>query len=259
MRLHAATSGKGPPLVLVHGWGLHSGIWAPLLPALERRFRVTAIDLPGHGLSPRDGWAGGLEEMAALVAAAAPPGAAWLGWSLGGQAALAAAAAGHIQGRLALVASTPRFASAPDWPCGMAPDVLAGFAGGLARDPAKALRDFLTLQLRGDRRSAALLAELKGALAARPAPDTGALRAGLEILATADLRPQLDGLRQPVLVIAGERDRLTPAEAGRRLAAAVPAGQYLELPGAAHVPFLSHPEQFVAALAAFLAGEGDET
>jgi pimeloyl-[acyl-carrier protein] methyl ester esterase len=259
MKLHAATSGVGPPLVLVHGWGLHSGIWPPLLPALERRFRVTAIDLPGHGLSPRAGWAGDLEDMAGLVAAAAPPEAAWLGWSLGGQVALAAALAGHVQGRLALVATTPRFASAPDWPCGMAPDVLEGFAAGLARDPAKALRDFLTLQLRGDRRSAALLAGLKETLAARPAPATEALRAGLEILATADLRPQLGELRQPVLVITGERDRLTPAEAGRRLAAAVPEGEYLEFPGAAHVPFLSHSEQFVAALAAFLAGGGEAT
>jgi pimeloyl-[acyl-carrier protein] methyl ester esterase len=170
--------------------------------------------------------------------------------------ALAAALAGHVQGRLALVATTPRFASAPDWPCGMAPEVLEGFAAGLARDPAKALRDFLTLQLRGDRRSAALLAELKATLAARPAPDTGgtARRAG----DSRHRRPAAaaGGLRQPVLVITGERDRLTPAEAGRRLAAAVPAGEYLELPGAAHVPFLSHPEQFVAALAAFLAGEG---
>lgn len=251
MNLYTETSGHGPPLALVHGWGLHSGIWAPLLPALERHFAVTRIDLPGHGHSPHRSPGPDLREFAAQVAASIDPEAAWLGWSLGGQVALAAALNGLLRGRLALVATTPRFVSAPDWPCGMAPGVLAGFAAGLASHHEKTLRDFLTLQLRGDRHGSALLAQLKRALAERPPPCIEALRDGLAILATADLRPRLGELCQPVLVIAGERDRLTPPEAGRRLATALPDARFLVLPGAAHVPFLSHPEDFVSALVAF--------
>jgi pimeloyl-[acyl-carrier protein] methyl ester esterase len=81
------------------------------------------------------------------------------------------------------------------------------------------------------------------------------LRAGLDILADTDLRSRLDTVRQPALVVAGERDRLTPAEAGRRLAAGLPGGRLLALPGAAHVPFLSHPGAFVAAVTGFLVDE----
>lgn len=255
MRLHAASCGHGPDLVLLHGWGLHSGAWTTLLPELGQRFRVTCIDLPGHGRSPAPPESFGLESAATAIAAIAPPGAAWLGWSLGGQLALAAALAGAAIRRLVLVATTPRFVAAPDWPCGMAAATLAGFAASLAEDHRKTLRDFLTLQLRGDRHAATLLAELRRTLAEHGDPDPAALRGGLEILGCTDLRARLAVVRQPVLVIAGERDRLTPAEAGRRLAAGVRDGRVLVLPGAAHAPFLTHPAEFVAALSEFLLDE----
>jgi pimeloyl-[acyl-carrier protein] methyl ester esterase len=255
MRLHAETAGRGPDLVLLHGWGLHSGIWTPLLPALSRRYCVTSVDLPGHGHStcPPDGF--GLDDAATAIAAVVPRHAAWLGWSLGGQLAMSAALAGHAISRLVLVATTPRFIAASDWPCALAAETLAGFAASLRVDHRQAVRNFLALQLRGDRRAATLLPALRETLLERGDPAPAGLRAGLEILAATDLRERLAALRQPALVIAGERDRLTPAAAGRRLAAALPDGSFIELPGAAHAPFLTHPEAFVAAVAGFLPGE----
>jgi pimeloyl-[acyl-carrier protein] methyl ester esterase len=255
MMLHAESVGRGPALVLLHGWGLHSGVWSTLIPQLADRFRVTSIDLPGHGHSAAPRAAFGLDETAAAVARIAPRGAAWIGWSLGGQVALAAAIAGAVASRLVLVATTPRFVTAADWPCAMAPATLAGFAASLAEDHNRTVRNFLTLQLRGDRRAALLLAELREVLAQRPAPAAAALAAGLAMLAATDLRGATAAVRQPVLVIAGERDRLTPAEAGRRLAAALPDGRYLGMAGAGHAPFLSAPDEFLAAIDGFLADE----
>ena len=52
MSLWHETSGSGPDLVLVHGWGMNAGVWSLLLPALQERFRVTVLELPGHGASP---------------------------------------------------------------------------------------------------------------------------------------------------------------------------------------------------------------
>jgi pimeloyl-[acyl-carrier protein] methyl ester esterase len=251
LKLVAETGGRGPSLVLLHGWGLHSGIWQPLLARLQRRFRLTTIDLPGHGHN-RDVPGESLAAIASSTAATAPRGAAWLGWSLGGQVALAAALGGADISRLVLVSATPRFVSAPDWPCGVAPAVLAGFTRTLAEDPARTLRDFLVLQLRGDRRATRLLAELRRTLAARPGPSPEALCTGLEILVGTDLRAALPDVPQPALVIAGERDRLTPAEASRRLAAALPGGRFQGFAGTAHIPFLAQPDRFAAALEAFL-------
>lgn len=255
MKLQFETAGRGPALVLLHGWGLHSGIWATLLPKLTRHFRVTCVDLPGHGRSAAPSEAFGLDAAAAAVAAVAPRGAAWLGWSLGGQVALAAALAGCDIRQLVLIATTPRFVAAPDWPCGLAAKALAQFAGTLAEDHHKAVRDFLTLQVRGDLGAAALLAALRRVVGERSPPAPEALASGLAILAGTDLRNRLAAVGQASLVISGERDRLTPAEAGRRLAEGLPRGRFLRVPGAAHVPFLAQPGEFAAAVAEFLLDE----
>ena len=51
-QLYVEASGAGPPLVLLHGFAMHGGLFAPLLPALTPHFRVHVVDLPGHGRSP---------------------------------------------------------------------------------------------------------------------------------------------------------------------------------------------------------------
>ena len=43
--------GKGPPVVLIHGFGLNRAMWQWQLPALTPHFRVLTYDLPGHGES----------------------------------------------------------------------------------------------------------------------------------------------------------------------------------------------------------------
>jgi pimeloyl-ACP methyl ester carboxylesterase len=52
MSLHVESTGSGPPLIVLHGWAMHSGLWVPALPKLASRFRVHLVDLPGHGRSP---------------------------------------------------------------------------------------------------------------------------------------------------------------------------------------------------------------
>ncbi len=44
-------SGDGPSMLLVHGVGMCADFWAAVIPDLEPRFAVTAVDLPGHGHS----------------------------------------------------------------------------------------------------------------------------------------------------------------------------------------------------------------
>ena len=90
MSWHVETSGSGPDLVLLHGWGLHSGAWAEVLPMLAARFRVHAFDLPGHGHSA-DVEAGPFDEATDRLAAQVPVGATVCGWSLGGLVAQALA------------------------------------------------------------------------------------------------------------------------------------------------------------------------
>ena len=46
---YVSITGSGPALVLLHGWGLHGGIWQTLLPQLEKHYTVHNVDLPGFG------------------------------------------------------------------------------------------------------------------------------------------------------------------------------------------------------------------
>ena len=87
-------TGNGLPLVLVHGISADASRWAPVMPALEERYTVFAMDRRGRGESS-DGAAYGLErefdDVAALVDAAAASAAApvsLLGHSYGGLCAL---------------------------------------------------------------------------------------------------------------------------------------------------------------------------
>jgi pimeloyl-[acyl-carrier protein] methyl ester esterase len=247
MSLFVETRGAGPDLVLIHGWGLDGAVWGPLAERLAVRRRLWIVDLPGHGRSPPGAGGFTLESTARAVAQAVPAGAAWLGWSLGALVAMAAALA-RAPARLVLVGATPRFTLAPDWPHGVEPAVLEAFAADLAHDPEATLQRFLALQTRGAEGARATLRALRAGSLRRGAPHPQALRGGLDVLRTCDLRTRLAELVVPVTAIAGERDTLVPAAASAALAAAVPHGRCTVIPGAGHVPFLSHPGAFVHAL-----------
>jgi pimeloyl-ACP methyl ester carboxylesterase len=51
VRLHVATAGTGPPLLLIHGYPQHWYVWRRLIPALAGRYRVICPDLRGFGWS----------------------------------------------------------------------------------------------------------------------------------------------------------------------------------------------------------------
>lgn len=257
MNLHVESTGSGPPLVVLHGWAMHSGLWAPTLPRLASRFRVHLVDLPGHGLTPPMAPMT-LAGIAAAVAehfASLPEPPTVLGWSLGGAVALQwALDRPDAVAKLVLVGTTPRFVARDDWPHAISGKVLRRFGDELAVSYRSTLQRFVTLQLQGSEHAREIVAQMRAQLFARGAPSRQNLEDALEALAAIDLRAQVGAIKLPVLVIAGECDTLVPAAAAAWLAAALPAGRLASIAGAAHAPFLSHPEAFFAASEAFCDG-----
>lgn len=251
MSVFVETAGSGPDLVLLHGWGLHGGIFAPLVERLAARFRTHAVDLPGHGHS-RIAGPHRLDRWTDAVRGAVPAQAVWLGWSLGALVALKAAleAPAAVQ-RLVLVAATPRFTTAPDWPHAQEPALLDRFAEALTQDFRRTVQDFLTLQSLGDADARAQVRALRPLLFTHGDPDPAVLAGGLEILRDTDLRPELGRIDTPALVVTGARDRLTPPAAAQALAAGLAHGSVEIIPGVAHTPFLASPDFFAARVAEF--------
>jgi len=250
--LHRESMGSGPDLFLLHGWGMHGGVWERLAASLSGAYRVTVAELPGHGRS-RYGIGGSLEEWADACLEAAPDRAVWIGWSLGGTLALEAALRSPQRVRaLVPVSATPRFVQGPDWPHAMPAATLTRFREALEQDPAATLERFLALQVKGDEQARPLLRLLRGILADRSNPHPGALDDGLRLLQESDLRARLAQLAVPSLWLFGERDTLVPRRWAGELPRLLPGARLLTIPGAAHLPFLSHPRQCASPLRAFL-------
>ena len=265
MTLHVEVTGRGEPLLMLHGWGMHGGIWSDAVAQLAQHFRVHCVDLPGHGQSAlitpspvglgRERGLVLLDEIVQQLSAQFDQPVTLCGWSLGGQIALrwAMREPEKIK-RLVLVSSTPCFAERNDWLFGMPQHILQQFADDLEKNHTATLRRFIGLQVRGSEHERETLATLREQLSSHGEPDRGALRGGLEILRDADLRDVLPEIKQPALVIAGERDKLSLPEASHYLARKLANAREVEIKGAAHAPFLSHRAEFVGHLLDFVRG-----
>ena len=253
MTLHTKQLGKGPDLVLIHGWALSLEVWEPITELLVRDFRLTLVDLPGHGNSPMDGEFT-VDSVVQKLVSVIPQDATVLGWSLGGLMVMALAALHPKQvHKLILLASNPCFVSTPDRPLGMAPDVLDQFGQALMKNYRETVAKFLAAATLGATDGPALLRHLLQQMDKAPRPDTKVLQDGLSILRNTDLRTQLKNVSCPTLILLGERDTLVPAAVGDELLEALPNSQLKIISGAGHAPFISHPKQFVRVIRDFAA------
>lgn len=246
------------PLCLLHGWGMNAAVFESLSRQAGAR-PCTPLHLPGHGPAPvlaplpRSRRTSLAAHWRDAVAARLPRGATLLAWSLGALIALLVALQHPARvRRLILVSATPCFTRRRGWTRGIAQDSFDDFCWRLAQDPAAALAEFNGLQTFGDAHRREVQQALAAAMAAAPAPDPVALKAGLELLRATDLRAQLHRIRAPTLVIHGARDPVVPHAAGLWLARAIRGARYVALPRAAHAPFLSEPPAFLRALDGFL-------
>lgn len=244
---HQQGEADKPVLVLIHGWGAHSGVWQSVLPTLLETFNVCCIDLPGHGNSEAiknndiAAWADAVLEVA-------PKKAIWLGWSLGGLVAQQAAitAPQRIE-KLIVVASTPKFVTAADWTDAVDEKTFAEFHADVVANPHASLLRFIALQTRGSKTAAEDSRLLRKTLL-QPAPDARAMDHGMQLLLKTDLRKTIKNICCPVLVLAGQRDRLVPESAINKMTALFTNGDSAIIKQAGHAPFLSHPQQFCQAV-----------
>ncbi len=251
-KIHTETFGQGKPIILVHGWAMHSGIWRAFAKELAKHYQVTLLDLPGHGrsgaMSPFT-----LETVSkALVDAVPNEPCCWLGWSLGAEMTIEIAYRFPEQvNQLILLTGTPCFVRKDAW-SGMDYNVLDNFAESLKQAPHATLLRFLSLYIKGLNKQKAALQELKTLVFESPEPNQQTLQEGLTILKQVDLRDSFAQLKIPVAVILGQLDTLIPVSVGAKMEALLPGIDLTVIDRAGHVPFLSHQEAMVNAVCRFM-------
>jgi pimeloyl-ACP methyl ester carboxylesterase len=219
-----------PAVVLVHGLGMSSRYMLPLARELAPFYRVFAVDLPRFGRSGTAWPPPGLVEHAQFVAdwmrAAGLPAATIVGHSYGAQVALELAVRRprRVQ-RLVLVGPTtdPRARSRTRQIIELLVDA--------TREPLSLLGIALTDYLRGGTRR--LLHGLGEAVADRP-------------------EDRLARVSAPALVVRGLRDPLVGAPWAARLAAELPAGRLVVVPGVAHAAHYAAPRSVARVIRRFV-------
>jgi pimeloyl-ACP methyl ester carboxylesterase len=258
-------AGDGPVLLLLHGIAGSYETWAPLIPALADEFTVIAPDMLGHGQSakPRGDYSLGAYAAGArdLLLALGHESATVVGHSLGGGVAMQFAYQfpAHTE-RLALVSSGGlgeevnlilRAATLPgsEW---VLPLITKAWVTGTGARIAGML-DAIGLQPGAD------MTEFARGYASLADPE-----ARHAFLCTArsviDHRGQRVSARDrlyladsvPSLIVWGDRDRIIPAEHGRRAASEMPGSRFELFEGAGHFPHLQHPIPFARLLARFV-------
>lgn len=246
-RVRVATSGAGPPLLMLNGICANIEMWGPLASRLPGR-RLVMIDLPGTGESPpltvplrMAGYARllvrvldqlGLERVDVL------------GYSWGGALAqeLARTAPQRVRS-LVLAATTPGVGGQPP-----APWVLA-----LTATPARYhSRSYLRLVAPVVFGSSPAMTEGASGTARRRRPPTARGYAQQMYAITGwSSRPWLRRLRVPTLVVSGSRDPLVPARNARILARDLPDAERHVVPGG-HLFLLEQPAEAALVIGAFL-------
>jgi len=249
--LKVEVRGEGPPLVLLHGWAMHTGVFGVLAARLGPRFTLHLVDLPGHGWNRDSALPLEPEAVVEALSRQLPRGALWAGWSLGGLFALhAAATRPELVSGLAMICATPRFVRGDDWPRGMPPEVFRGFADGLRQDWRATVERFIALEAFGSEDARGEIRALREEAFARGEPAPRVLADGLDLLESADLRASLPALGVPTLWLAGRRDRLVDPRAMAEAAGRVADARVAVLEHAGHAPFLTHADAVAAELRA---------
>jgi len=216
--------GRGPAVLLVHGWGGCAADWAELVPRLVAAgYRAVLVDLPAHGQS--SGRRTALPDLVRTIHAIACeltfgpddgfiPFQAVVAHSFGGAAAVLAAREGLLARRMVLVNPVGD-------PMSFADPV--GHALGLARESRAEMRERIRIRAGGD-------------------------------LSRIDVVRAAAELTVPGLVIHDADDATVPCAQGRAIARAWPGARFATARGLGHRGALRDPA-ILAAIASFATGQ----
>ena len=253
MKLPFEDQGKGPVVVLLHGFPLDRSMWSAQAAALSARYRVIVPDLRGHGRAKADPGVYTMDLMADDVIETLDDlgvrDVVLGGLSMGGYVALSAILRYPDRFRALILMDTRAGVDAPE--AGRARLMMA--AKVEAEGDVTPVVDGMIPKLFAPSTftvNPALVSSTR-ALMMRAAPGTvaSALRG---MAARPDRTEDLPGIAFPTLVIVGEHDAITPPADAEAMAAALPDDRLEIIRGAGHLAPMERPDVVNQAILSFL-------
>lgn len=259
VRLAYAAIGRGPPLVLVHGWITHLEVnwddpgFRRFIEALAARFRVVTYDKHGCGLSDRGrnefSLESELEDLRAVVTHLDLGPHVVLAYSQAGPVAIAYAV--QEQGAVSELVLIGSWASGPSVAPPEVQRSILGLIGANWSLGTGVLADIFQVEMEGEARARVLRFQREAASADVA---QGLLRLSYQI----DVAGLLEQVRVPTLVVHRKDDRAAHVSLGRDLAAGIPGARFVALDGSAHVPWWGDEPSMIGAVQQFLGHDVDE-
>lgn len=254
--LNLLDEGRGPPLLLVHGFPLDHTMWKGQVSEFSRDFRVLAPDLRGFGQSSPVTETDAVlsmtkfaDDMADLLAALhiTEP-VTFCGLSMGGYIAWEFMA--RHPGKLARLILCDTKAAADSKEAG---DNRHKLAAKVLAEGSQAAVDAMLPKLFAKglvTKEKPWVDETRQVILRTPPASIAAALRGLA--AREDFTASLGTIRVPTLLICGAEDGITPPAEMRAIATAIPGAEYVEVPAAGHMSPLEDPAGVNRAMRMFL-------
>jgi pimeloyl-ACP methyl ester carboxylesterase len=240
---HITQRGSGAPVVLLHGWGASSALFAPHLEALSHNYQVIAVDFPGFGHTPPPPAAWAVDDYAqwtlAVLDQLALGQVHLVGHSFGGRIAIALASSYPQRvGKLVLTGSA-----------GIRPTRSLGYH--LRVRLFKLMRGLVRSKLvpQGVRKHAEAYVQAQGSSDYQAA--SGTVRSSFVRVVNEDLRERLPRIKAPTLLIWGENDADTPLSDGKLMEQLLPDAGLVVFAGAGHYAYLEQAGRFCTIVETF--------
>ena len=236
VQVHAQSGGQGPPVVLVHGYGVSGRYMLPLARILASSCSAFAPDLPGHGRSEPS---------------ATPLGIGGLADALGGWLdAVGLEQPAFVANSMGCQIVTELAVRRPEQ---VGPMMLVG----PTIDPSRrSARHQIFGAMRDSAREPALLVALAGR---EWAGNLGQLRTLARSVLADRIEERLPAIEQPTIVVHGEKDCLISREWAEQATALLPRGRLVIVPGEPHAIPYTHPRLLAGIVQELIAEEAEHT
>lgn len=260
INLHYRITGKGKPIIFVHGWAMNSLVWKYQIDRLSRDFQAITVDLRGHGESECGIWNAEygfnifVQDLKELINFLGIEKFTLVGWSM----------ASFIIARcyfkypkdidkLIFISGTPKFISENKYTHGQPMTMVKRLEQNLKRDYENHIREFCgKLFISGERIDGSKLSEIESLMFNEDfPPSSDVVLQTLNFLLKDDIRDNLKNIKVPTLIVHGDIDKICPVGAGKYMAREIPDSKLIILEGVGHAPFLTQPERINKAIKKF--------